>query len=151
MVHGDYESVTHFSHLPMDLGNFRSFEKQAHGETTERNDDAWVDDFNLVLKIIAGASFDFIGQRITVSWRTAFDHIRDPHICACYASLFEQLIQEFPRRADKWTSLLVFMETRSLANEHNLRMSWPFARDCLLTGTMKFTFCTDYDLLCKLL
>src|SRR6266496_2242081 len=135
MVHSDHKPVAYFSHLPVDLGDLRSFEEQAHRETTERHNDTRIDDLNLVLKIIAGANFDLIGQRIAVPGWTALDDVRDPYIGARHASLLKQLIQEFSRRADKWASLFVFVKARSFSNEHDLRMSWSFARYCFFAQT----------------
>src|SRR6266498_5267579 len=149
MIHSNHKTVADFSHLPMDLGNLRSLEKQAHGETPEGDNDARIDNLNLVLKIIARASFDFIGQGIAIPWRAAFDHVRDPDIGARHASLFKQLIQKFSCCADERTSLLIFMETWSLTNKHDLSMCRSFARDCFFARTMEFALGTNHDLLCK--
>ena len=60
MVHGDHKAVAHFAHLPMDLGDLRRLEEQAHRETTEGHNDTRVDDLNLVLKIIARANLNLV-------------------------------------------------------------------------------------------
>ena len=62
MEHGDHKVVTHFLHLPMDLRDLGALEEFAHRKTSERDDDTRADNFNLVIKIIAGTGFNFIWQ-----------------------------------------------------------------------------------------
>src|SRR5678815_467102 len=83
MEHSNHKAIFHFSHLPMDLCDLGTFEKQTHGETPEGHDDAGIDNLDLVLKIIAGTDLHFIWQRVAVARRSALDYIGDPHVCAC--------------------------------------------------------------------
>src|SRR5215207_1139198 len=147
MEHGDHKTVTHFLHLPMDLGDLRPLEEQAHRKAPQRDNDAWVHDLDLVLEIIAGAYFHFIGQRITVARRAALDHVRDPDICPGHARLFEQLVEEFARRTHKRTSHLIFTRARPFADEHDLGMRGSLAWHSLFARTMKLALCADLDLL----
>src|SRR5215213_1577116 len=149
MEHGDHKTVAHFSHLPMDLGDLRPLEEQAHRKAPQRDDNAWVHDLDLVLKIIAGAYFHFIGQWITVARRAALDHVRDPHIRAGHTRLFEQLVEELPRGAHKRTSRLIFTRARPFTDEHDLGLCGSLAWHSLFTRTMKLALRADLDLLGK--
>src|SRR5215207_879986 len=151
MKHGDHKTVGHFLHLPMDLCDLCAVEEQTHRKAPQRDDDAWIDDLDLVLKIIAGAGFYLIGQRIAIPRWAALDHIRDPDIRTGHACLFEQLVEEFPRRTDEGTSLLIFTCAGSFANEHDLGMRGPLAGDGFLARAMKFALRADHDLPGKLL
>jgi hypothetical protein len=149
MVHGDHEVLPYLLHLSVDLRDLGTLEKQTHREPSERDDNAGVDDLDLVLKIIAAAGFDLLRQRIAVSGWAALDQVRDPYIRAGYTGLFEQFIEELSRRAHERPALLIFVKARSFANEHDLGMRGSFARDGLLTRTMELALGANHDLLCK--
>ena len=134
MEHGDHKTLADLLHLPMDLRDLRVWEKHAHRKTPKGNNDTRIDDFNLMLKIIAGTHFNFNRQRVTVPGRAAFDYIGDKYIRAGHARLCKQLIQELPGGAHKRASLFIFTRARSFADEHNFSMSGSFARDCFLPG-----------------
>src|SRR5215216_3315020 len=123
MKHGDHKAVFHFPHLPMNLGDLRAFEEKPHGVSPQRNDDTGVNDFDLVLKIIAGANFNLIWQWIPIARWATFYNIGDKHIRACHARLRKQLVEKLPGGTHKRTSLLILVGAGAFADEHDLGLS----------------------------
>src|SRR5688500_11572542 len=124
--HGDHEALIYFLHLPMDLRDLGTLEEFAHRKTSERHNDTWAHDFNLVIQIIAGTGFNFIREWIAIIRRPTLDHICDPHICARHASLGKQLIQKLSGGAHERTPLLILVETWAFTDEHDLCLHRPF-------------------------
>src|SRR5215216_1196977 len=146
MKHWDHKPFADLLHLPMDLGDLRVRDELAHRMTPERHNDTRIDDFNLIVEIIAGTRFDLDRLWIAIPRWTALYDIGDKYIGACHACLGKQLIQKFARCADKRASLLIFIRTGTLADEHDLGMGGSFSRHRMSPPLIEFTFCADGNL-----
>jgi hypothetical protein len=61
----------------------------------------------------------------------ALEYVRDVHVLTGQTDPAEQLIQEFPRLADEREALLVFVEARRFADEHQVRIGVTVTEDDL--------------------
>jgi hypothetical protein len=83
------------------------------------------------------ARFDFIIQRLTIVWWTAFHHVADEYVFAAVTHFLDDFIQQLPGIADKWAAELVFSLPRSFTNENDIRVVGTFARDVVGFAFMK--------------
>ena len=70
-------------------------------------------------------------MRVAVPGRAALDHVRDVDVLAGHADPAEQLVEELPGLADERVALLVLVEARRLADEHQVRLRVADAEDDL--------------------
>src|SRR3990172_8423605 len=96
-------------------------EKQLGGEVAERDDHLGIDQLELLTQV-ALARLDLVGERVTVSRRSAFEDVGDVHLIAPQTDLFEQTLQQLPGSSDEGQAPLVLVEPRRLADEHHLRI-----------------------------
>ena len=68
---------------------------------------------------ITVAGGNFVGLGVAVARRTALDDVRDEHLFAVQPDRGEHLLQQFAGGTDKRPPLLVLVEPRPLANEHD--------------------------------
>jgi hypothetical protein len=71
------------------------------------------------------------GKRVAIIGGTAFNHVTNIDIAALETDRVEQLLQELPCLAYERAPLLVFVESRSLSDEHYLGLIGAFSGDCL--------------------
>jgi hypothetical protein len=101
----------------MDDGDFLVREGAIHRVASERDDDLWADNLNLLIQERC-AHIDFFDERVAVSRWTTLDDVGDIDCPSIDASLLQQLVQESARRADKWNPLLIFVESRGFTDKH---------------------------------
>ena len=80
---------------------------------------------------MALTGLDLVWHRVAVPWGPALDHVRDVHVRTGHADPAEELVEELPRLADERIALLVLVEARRLADEHQLRVRVADAEDDL--------------------
>ena len=80
---------------------------------------------------MALAGLDLVQHRVAVPRGPALDHVRDVHVLAGHADPAQQLVEELPRLADEREALLVLVEARRLAYEHQVRVRVPDPEDDL--------------------
>ena len=66
------------------------------------------------------ARLDLLGQRIAVAGRSAHENVRDVHLFAREADALEQLLEQLARCTDERDALLVLVEARRFADEHQV-------------------------------
>jgi hypothetical protein len=98
------------------------------GDFAETDNDLGFEQFYLAAQK-GQTSFDFIMQRLTIVWRTAFHHVADEYVFAAVTHFLDDFIQQLPGIADKWAAELVFGLARSFTNENDIRVVGTFARD----------------------
>src|SRR5947209_11311877 len=76
-----------------------------------------------------------------------FDHIGDVDLVSLQTGFTQQLFQEAPGRPNEGAALLVFIETRRLAHEHNLRAHGAFTGNRLVGHRVQLAPCTYSNLL----
>ena len=69
---------------------------------------------------VALAGVDLLGLRVAVAGRAALEDIGDEHVVAGQADPAEQLAEQLPGGADERHALLVLVEPRRLADEHQV-------------------------------
>ncbi len=79
---------------------------------------------DLPFQILVARAY-FFRQRVTVAWRTALDHIGDPHIRPLQPRLRQQFVQELACGPDERTPLFVLIEAGAFADEHDLALGGP--------------------------
>ena len=94
--------------------------EQLGREVAQRRDHAGLDQLDLPPQV-ALAGLDLVGQGIPIARRSAHDDIGDVHLVAREADTREQLLQQLPRGSDERDALLVLVEPRRLADEHQIR------------------------------
>src|SRR5688572_16798079 len=90
-------------------------------EFTERHDHTRLDDVDLPEQIRL-ALLDFVGFRIAVPGRPAFDHVGDVDLLASQADRLDDLRQQLPGAADERLAALVFFFAGRFAHEHQPRL-----------------------------
>jgi len=104
--------------------------EQLRREVAERSDELRLDQLYLAEEV-PFSCLDLVRHRIAVPGRPALDHVRDVHVVAGHADPTQELVQELPRLADERVALLVFVEARRLADEHQLGLRVANAEDDL--------------------
>src|SRR5271157_4093627 len=149
MEHRDHISLADFSHLSVHRTDLCAGHELAHRITSQCNDDARIDGFDLTFKIRI-ARCQLLRLRIAISWRSAFDHVADKNIRAFESGLSEELVEKLSRRSDERAPLFVFIKTGTFANEHDLGIRRTFTRHgflarmiqrALLTNPTSFATC----------
>ena len=69
---------------------------------------------------VFGTRLDFVREWVTISGRTAFEHVADIDLLPGQAGRRQQLAEELPGRTDERTALLVLVHSRRFADAHNL-------------------------------
>ena len=100
--------------------------EQLRREVAERRDELRLDQLDLPEEVRL-ARLDLVGLRIAVPRRAALDHVGDVDVGALEADPGEQLLEQLPRLADEGDALLVLVEARRLADEHQLGVGVPRA------------------------
>ena len=77
------------------------------------------DETNLIIQVFT-TSAHLTWVWITIIWRSAFHHIGDVYLLSAEVNGCQKLLQELARWAYKGASLLIFIETRALAYEHQI-------------------------------
>ncbi len=80
---------------------------------------------------MALAGLDLVRHRVAVSGWAAFEDVRDEHVLPREPDAAEQLVEELPRLAHERDALLVLVEARRLADEHQVRVRVAVAEDDL--------------------
>lgn len=112
----------------------------------ERNDDSGMDGPYLLLHE-TDAGLDLVGFGIAIVRGPALDDIADIDLGPLDVhALFDDVGKELSRRADKGPSLLVFLEARSFADEHDHCFRFPFAEYYIRPAFVKFASRTISDL-----
>src|SRR5437763_3560056 len=93
--------------------------EQLSREVAECRDDARLDELDLAEEV-ALARLDLVGLRVAVAGRAALDDVRDVDLAAFEADPGEQPLEELPGLADERHALLVLVEPRRLADEHEV-------------------------------
>src|SRR5262245_48082808 len=89
------------------------------GEVAKRRDERWLDQLNLAEQV-ALAGLDLVRHRVAVPGRPAFQDVRDVDVASLQADAGQKLIEQLPCLADERKALLVLVEARRLADEHQL-------------------------------
>ena len=88
-------------------------------EVAERRDDHRLDQLDLAEEV-ALARLDLVRLRVAVAGRPALEDVRDVDVAARHPDLREQLLEQLPGLADERQALLVLVEARRLADEHQV-------------------------------
>ena len=99
-------------------------------EVAERRDDLRLDQLDL-LPEMALARLDLVRLRVAVPGRAALQDVRYVDVLAPKADSGEQLLQQLPGLADERHALLVLVEARRLADEHQVGVRMARAEDDL--------------------
>jgi hypothetical protein len=111
----------HVLRLPVDLRDpGRPAREELRREVAERADQLRLDQLDLPPEVRL-ARFDLLRQRVPVPGRAALQDVRDVDLVAHQPDPVEQLREELARGADERHALLVLVEARCLADEHQLR------------------------------
>ena len=102
---------------PRDTGRLAG--EELRREVPERRDDARLDQLDLPPEM-ALTGLDLVGQWIAVSRRAAFENVDDIDVVARKPDVGEQLVEELACRTHERDALLVLVEARSLADEHQI-------------------------------
>ena len=86
----------------------------------------------------AAAIRSFIGQRISISGRPAFDHVANVHVFAPHPASFDDFVEQLTRLADERLALPIFVGTRHFADEHQPSIGVADAEDGLRPGRREF-------------
>jgi hypothetical protein len=112
--------------LTMHTRDRLSREEARHRKPAQRDNDLGIDDLELTIKV--GSAGGNLSRRwITILRRPALDHVRDIDLIAPEADTIEKLLEESSGRADEWPALLVLVESRPLADKHDLGIDRSFA------------------------
>ena len=104
----------------MDAGDpGRLAREQLGREVAECRDDLRLDQRDLPEEV-ALAGLDLVGLGIAVARRPAFEHVRHIDAVAVEADPGQQLVEQLARLADEGLALLVLVESRRLADEHQI-------------------------------
>src|SRR5439155_17297899 len=88
-------------------------------EVAERRDELWLDELDL-FEEMGLAGLDLIRHGVTVPGRPALDHVGDVDVLAGHADPAQELVEQLSRLADEREALLVLVEARRLADEHQV-------------------------------
>ena len=88
-------------------------------EVPERCDDARLDQRDLPEEMRL-ARLDLVRHRIPVPGRPALERVRDVHVLTAQPDARQQPVEQLSRLADERVSLLVLVESRRLADEHQI-------------------------------
>ena len=137
VVGGDERDVIETEQLAMDTAHTMAGSQEVvQGDFAQADYNFGIEQFNLAAQK-GQASFDFIMQRLTIVWWTAFYHVADEYIFAVITHFLDDFIQQLPGIADKWATELVFSLTRSFPNENDIRVVGTFAGDIVGLAFMK--------------
>ena len=89
-------------------------------EVAERRDHLRLDQLDLAEQVRL-ARLDLVLLRVAVAGRTALEDVRDVDVLAAEIDACEQPVEQLPRLADEGDALLVLVEARRFADEHQLR------------------------------
>ena len=114
--------------LPVDTADaVLSPRQEPRREVAERRDHARLHDRDLPVELPL-ARLDLVGLRIAVAGRAALDDVRDVAVGARPRPISaEQLVEQPPGLADERHALLVLVEPRRLADEHQVGIGIPVA------------------------
>ena len=94
-------------------------QQRLRAELAERDDHLRLDDVDLPEEERL-AGLDFVRLGIPVLGRAALDDVGDVDVLALERDGFDDLRQELPRAADERKALLIFVASRSFADEHQV-------------------------------
>ena len=94
--------------------------EQLRREVAERRNDLRLDQCDLP-KEVALAGLDLVRLRVAVPGRAALENVRDVHLIALEADTGKQPFEQLARLAHERLALLVLVEARRLADEHQVR------------------------------
>ena len=115
----------------MDAGDpGRLSRQQFRREVPERRDELRLDQLDLAEEVrLAGG--DLVRLRVAVPGRAALEDVRDEDVGASQPDSREQLVEQLPRLPDERDALLVLVEARRLADEHEVGVRAARAEDDL--------------------
>jgi hypothetical protein len=129
MVGGDERDVMKTEHLATDAAHtVAGLQQVVQGDFTQANEYLGIQQLDLAVQK-RQARFDFLRQRFTVVWRTAFYHVADEYIFTAVAHFLNDFVQQLPGIADKRAAELVFGLTGAFAYENDIRVVGPLAGD----------------------
>jgi hypothetical protein len=104
--------------------------EELRGEVAQSGDDLRLDELDLAEEMRL-AGLDLVRHRIAVARWPAFQDVRHEDQVPAEPDAGEKLVEELPRLADERESLLVLVEARGLADEHQVRVRVPVPEDDL--------------------
>ena len=114
----------------------RAAGEQLRREVAQRGHDARLDEPDLAEEV-ALARTDLVGQRVAVAGRPRLQDVRDVDVGARQPDAGEQALEQLAGLADEGHALLVLVEARRLADEHQLRVGVARAEDGLRPGRVQ--------------
>ncbi len=96
------------------------------GEIPERRDELRLDELDLTEEMRL-ARRDLLGERVAIPGRTALEDVRDEDVGARELDARQQLVEKLPGLADERHTLLILVETRRFADEHQVGVRAPGA------------------------
>ena len=100
------------------------------GEVAQRRDHLRLDQLDLAEEVRL-ARLDLVLLRVAVAGRTALEDVRDVDVLPPQLDAREQPVEQLPRLADEGDALLVLVEARRFADEHQVRARIAGAEDDL--------------------
>lgn len=120
-----------FDHqFSMHLGNFLVWEEMAHRMSAEKDDELRLYERQLLMQPLL-AAFNLFWKRVSVVRRAVFDDIGDVYVLALHLDAFKHLRKEFAGCTDKGLSLHVLILSGCFADEYDIRIRIPVAKDRL--------------------
>lgn len=114
---------------PADPGDaLGGLEDEFGGGSAEGDDGLGADGFDLLAEV-SGACIDFIGGGISVAGGAALDDVGDVNLCPVKTHSVDLFFEELAGAADEGASLLVFVLSGALADEHDLGVVVAFSED----------------------
>jgi hypothetical protein len=98
--------------------------EQLGGEVAERADDARLDQLDLPEEMRL-AGLDLLRSRVAVARRAMLEDVRHEDVAAIEPDLGEQLVEQLPGASHERDPLLVLVEARRLADEHQVGIGVP--------------------------
>src|SRR6478672_1881087 len=93
--------------------------EELRGEVAERRDHLRLDQLDLAPEVRL-TGLDLVRLRVAVSRRAAFEHVHHEHLVARHPDPGQQLAEQLPGSTDERHALLVLVEARRLADEHQI-------------------------------
>ena len=119
MVHRHYQIAAGAPREPVNLRNKLAREEDSHGVAAKSDDELWLEQPYLLVKPWA-AGCHFLGQRVAVAGRPAFDDIGNKDLWPREADGAEKVVEQLAGSPHEGPALSILMEARTLANEHDL-------------------------------
>src|SRR5689334_12429509 len=119
MVHGNTDITILLACPTMNRADLLITKELCHRITAKCHNNTRSNGCYLLIKIVIARS-NLLRQWITVIRWPTFYHVSDKYIRTFKIDARQEFIQELACRANKWASLSVFVEARSLSNKQDL-------------------------------